>query len=407
MYFIGILGVIFGCLLVPKITVSADADAILNLTEVNKTVMINQNDKSIDTLPWGTNGYITLGQSSSFMGKVVTITQESSNYAYSPELKGWIDKKGIDEVTSTNIKGTIQNAGYTIDALPWYDGVKNLSNTTDHLNEAVTVSAKNGSYYYVANLGWIDKKAFNPSVQQKVDDTPNSNTDTGKQWQMANVNLSATVKGDGKTIDSLPWGNAGFQNVSQSNDFAGQHVKLTLESGDYVYSPELKGWIDKKGLTFDLSNKTSWPFDKAYTGSFEDGQQFGDTGYNRGGQPDPYFHDGFDFGSVIYGAGSQFKSVTAGKVIYTGIYARWSGAVIVVQAPDGNQVMYQEFSSDMQDVFVKTGDTVESGQVIGRMTGPHLHIGITSKDWQASLADAYNPQGPWIDPIAYIQNHLS
>ena len=165
--------------------------------------------------------------------------------------------------------------------------------------------------------------------------------------------------------------------------------------------------VDSGGGTVTPSTaKTGWPFAKAYTGHYEDGQQFGHTSYNRGGSPDAYFHDGFDFGSAIYGAGSTIKAVTSGKVIYTGIYGYGLGAVIVVQAPDGKQIMYQEFSQSTSDIHVSTGSNVTVGQNIGRLSGSHVHIGVTTSNWQTSLGYAFNPKGPWINPITYIQSGL-
>ncbi|MBO1300682.1 C40 family peptidase [Enterococcus sp. DIV1271a] len=218
-------------------------------TEVKKTVMVNEEKKSIDSLPWGMKGYIYISSSTTYKGKVVTITQDSGSYAYSPELKGWIDKKGIDEVIATNVQGTIKNGGYSIDPVPWYSGIVHIGSTSNHINEKVTVTAKKGSYYYVANLGWIDKKAFNSELQKAVDDTPSTNVITTNKRISTEINKKASVLGNGKSIDTLPWGMPGYVKVGSLNNYIGNNISLTQEEGSYVYSPELKGWIDKKGLS--------------------------------------------------------------------------------------------------------------------------------------------------------------
>lgn len=218
-------------------------------TEVSKTVMVNRENKSIDTLPWGQSGYSKLASSPQYLGKVVSITQDSGSYAYSPELKGWIDKKGIIEVIKTNCTGKIENSGYQINPVPWYSGVAINGYTKDHIGKQVVVTAKNGSYYYVSSLGWIDKKAFNAELQKAVDATANSNSVTTKKLVVTEINRSATVLGNGKTVDTLPWGTKGYVRVSSSNDYKGKTITLTQDSGSYVFSPELKGWVDKKGLT--------------------------------------------------------------------------------------------------------------------------------------------------------------
>lgn len=218
-------------------------------TEVNKTMMINRENKSIDTLPWGLVGYAKIISSTQVLGKVIKITQETNSYAYSPELKGWIDKKGIDEVIAVNCNGAIINSGYSIDPVPWYSGVTHIGYTKDHINESVTVTARNGSYYYVASLGWIDKKAFDSELQKTVDAIVNSNTVTTKKVTIFQIGKTATVIGNGKTVDTLPWGMSGYVRLSSSNDYTGKAIKLTQDSGSYVFSPDLKGWVDKKGLT--------------------------------------------------------------------------------------------------------------------------------------------------------------
>lgn len=219
------------------------------IVEVNKTVMVNNEWKSIDSLPWGAKGYARVSTSTSFTGKVVSTTQENGGYAYSPELKGWIDKKGLVEVVRTNCQGTIKYGGYSIDQMPWYAGVPKLGDTTSHLNKSVTVTARNGAYYYVANLGWIDKKAFNVELQQAVDGTPNSNSTSSTKRTMTEMNTTASVIGNDKSIDSLPWGIKGYSYLGSLNSHAGKTVNITQEWGAYVYSPELKGWVDKKGLS--------------------------------------------------------------------------------------------------------------------------------------------------------------
>ncbi|WP_239644642.1 C47 family peptidase [Enterococcus crotali] len=220
----------------------------LEVTEVSKTVMINIQNKTIDTLPWGRNGYNNIASSTNYTGKVINITQDSANYAFSPNLKGWIDKKGITEIIATNSTGIIEKGGYHIDQLPWFQGVKQLGITTDQVGRKVIVTAKNGSYYYVENLGWIDKRAFNSALQKSVDATPNQNKTTNTKWKIIEIERRAEVLGNGKSVDSLPWGKSGYVKVDNLNNHIGKNIRLTQEQGAYVYSPDIRGWIDVKGL---------------------------------------------------------------------------------------------------------------------------------------------------------------
>lgn len=40
-------------------------------------------------------GYINLNRSTTYTGQVITVTQDSGSYVYSPDIKGWIDKKAL------------------------------------------------------------------------------------------------------------------------------------------------------------------------------------------------------------------------------------------------------------------------------------------------------------------------
>lgn len=153
-----------------------------------------------------------------------------------------------------------------------------------------------------------------------------------------------------------------------------------------------------------MANGWTWPFSKAYTGSYEEGQQFGHTSYLRPGGS--YFHDGFDFGSAIYGQGSDILAVGDGEVIYAGVMGSGLGSVIVLSIPP-YQVMYQEFSTSHGDIAVHQGQHVAKGQKIGRLNASHLHLGITKKDWQTALGSWSVDDGTWLNPIDIIKNGAS
>ena len=147
----------------------------------------------------------------------------------------------------------------------------------------------------------------------------------------------------------------------------------------------------------------TWPFTKAYTGViYVDGQQFGNTSYPRGRG---YFHDGFDFDASVYGP--DILALSDGEVIYTGVMGDGLGSVIVLSIPP-YQVMYQEFSQSMSDIFVSTGQKVTKGQRIGRLNGgTHLHLGITYKSWQTALSSWDVDDGSWLNPINIIQEQMT
>lgn len=147
----------------------------------------------------------------------------------------------------------------------------------------------------------------------------------------------------------------------------------------------------------------TWPFTTPYKGKADiPEQQFGTTPLRRGRG---YFHDGFDFGSTSYGP--DILALSDGEVIYTGVMGDGLGSVIVLSIPP-YQVMYQEFSKSMSDIFVSVGQKVTKGQRIGRLNGgTHLHLGITQKYWRTALASWDIDDGSWLNPIDVIQKEMN
>jgi len=104
-----------------------------------------------------------------------------------------------------------------------------------------------------------------------------------------------------------------------------------------------------------------------------------------------FFHGGLDFCGQV---GTELYAVAAGKVVYTGLLTV-RGMVTVIDHGWGVYTAYNHQS----EIFVKPGDLVQSGQLIGlggatgRTTGPHLHwevwvggVQVNPVDW---LARAY------------------
>lgn len=99
-----------------------------------------------------------------------------------------------------------------------------------------------------------------------------------------------------------------------------------------------------------------------------------------------FFHGGLDFCGQI---GTQLYAVAPGKIVYTGSLTV-RGMVTVIDHGRGIYTAYNHQS----EIFVKPGDLVESGQLIGlggatgRTTGPHLHwevwvggVQVNPVDW--------------------------
>lgn len=98
-------------------------------------------------------------------------------------------------------------------------------------------------------------------------------------------------------------------------------------------------------------------------------QTFGMTDYMRSVNPPSYFHDGWDFGhsEVGYSPVYAIHKGTVKKVAY----ASGLGWFIWVISPDKYVEIYQEGFNNKSDIYVK------ASQKIGKLTGSHLHLGLT------------------------------
>lgn len=129
---------------------------------------------SVDTLPWGTPDYETIGYSDSYAGKELLVKGTTQNGLYSllwmqGSPLGWVDSRAVKpfDVVPVSYSAVISDGGYSIDSLPWVEfGAKELGSTADYLGETVSISREtvSGDYLYAEldgdELGWIDHRAF-------------------------------------------------------------------------------------------------------------------------------------------------------------------------------------------------------------------------------------------------------
>ncbi|MEG0553338.1 MAG: SH3-like domain-containing protein, partial [Carnobacterium sp.] len=53
------------------------------------------------------------------------------------------------------------------------------------------------------------------------------------------------------SIDTKPWGQSGFKNVSHTRNYVETQVHVTRQTGDYALisvNGKILGWVDKKAL---------------------------------------------------------------------------------------------------------------------------------------------------------------
>lgn len=148
-----------------------------------------------------------------------------------------------------------------------------------------------------------------------------------------------------------------------------------------------------------------WPFPSVGEGKFLLGQTFGTHPQDGVGRRNG-FHDGLDFGSIDH-PGSEVHAIHGGKVTVSRDYVAGVGYYVVIQDSTGLNVEYQEAFGSPSDIFVSVGDTVQLGQIIGRRTTNHIHIGITRHSFREAFSHAFSDDGTWLDPLSTIKSGIA
>jgi hypothetical protein len=136
--------------------------------------VITAGSYSVDSLPWGTPDYETIGYSDSYAGKELLVKGTTQNGLYSllwmqGSPLGWVDSRAVKpfDVVPVSYSAVISDGGYSIDSLPWGEfGAKEFGSTAEYLDETVSISREtvSGDYLYAEwngeGLGWIDHRAI-------------------------------------------------------------------------------------------------------------------------------------------------------------------------------------------------------------------------------------------------------
>lgn len=146
----------------------------------------------------------------------------------------------INNRVKVNYNATIIGGGYSVDSKPW--GEANFEcwgNTTDLMYRTFCFYEEDGSGLYAngLGLGWIDKRSL------------------GKERKQAGFDIR--VASAGFTVDSLPWGEAGYEYIEMTDLYLDTIVKVLMETvdGKYAYirnDEKIIGWVDNRCLTKEL-----------------------------------------------------------------------------------------------------------------------------------------------------------
>ena len=210
------------------------------------TATVQKGNYSIDSLPWGTSGYRTLGWSSAYVGKTVSVIGKSADeaylcIAYNGAALGWVDFKAFESFDSVNAYyyAIVSGTNYSIDSQPWGEvGYAYLDRSANYYGKEVLVTRKtaNGQYAYISidgkGLGWIDNRGLQTFTTQAV-------------------SYSLPIMAGNYSVDSLPWGEPGFVKVADASAYLGKIATVLRETANGAYAEitidgQRLGWIDKR-----------------------------------------------------------------------------------------------------------------------------------------------------------------
>ncbi|MGP6146568.1 GW dipeptide domain-containing protein [Jeotgalibaca sp. A122] len=227
-------------------------------TDVYYTAQINL-PWSINTQPWGTKGYQPIADYRSYVNAYVEVIQEKqtdkATYAllvHNGIELGWIDKGALKETlfvmeeTPINYEAKVLY-GWSINSQPWgtpnaqfvQNATKLIGKNVTVLKEAKTAKAK---YALIANngteLGWIDTGALSPLVVESYNEV------------LYDAKITRTW-----SINTQPWGTAGYELISDYQSYLGKSVRVIQEAktgkSNYAlitYNGTQLGWIDTGAL---------------------------------------------------------------------------------------------------------------------------------------------------------------
>ena len=183
--------------------------------------------------------------------------------------------------------------------------------------------------------------------------------------------------------------------VFAPNSYRYETIKIPKEIAERLNAEELKAEQDILTQVWSSFSPGPWPssgWQQPVDSQFHTSSPFGSRREYISKVPYPYnFHSGQDFAATM---GSDVLAAAAGIVVFTDELLT-KGQTLVIDHGQGVLSGYWHLSQ----VFVRPGDVVQSGQVVGRVgnsgisTGAHLH-------WELRI------QGIPVDPLQFLTEPL-
>jgi len=221
-------------------------DQITSTTAVDYAATISRGTDGINTQPWGTEGYQTIGYSSDYLGVQVTVSQEKmtgSGVTWALIAKdgkeiGWIATAALTvleqtyaqvlSTTAVDYPAIVKRGTDAINTAPWgVNGWRTIAFSSDYLDADFTVSEEkvmdSGVTWALISLdgqelGWIAKDAL--TVQEY---------NYAKVLSTTAVNYKATIIRATDAVNTQPWGAKGWETLGYTAAYQWKEVSVSQE----------------------------------------------------------------------------------------------------------------------------------------------------------------------------------
>ena len=379
---------------------SAQADTTDN-NSINTTQLVDNNNKSTknSTVDNQSQALSSQGKDTNADGDQNQTTVDTSHFV-----------NGINNVNNNTYyydsnNHQLFNEGWKQDNNKWYYFNQNGVAQTGWFKSAA------GAWYYfnqdgTAQTGLYQSKAGAWYYFNQV----NAWAETG--WQQVNGHWYHFDPTNAWADTSWYWSGYAWYYFNPTNAWA--ETGWQRINGHWYYFDPTNAWmltgtqtINGKAYTFNengaWADEWAWPFPQDGEGSFSGAQLFG---VHPGGEFRMNgFHDGLDFGSYDH-PGSEVHAIHGGTVKIVGYTAGLDWYCVV----DTGEylVVYQEAFASRNNIYVQEGQHINTGDVIGVRNTSHVHIGITRQhNFNVALANSFNNNGTWLDPLQIIKNGMA
>lgn len=214
---------------------------------------------ALTTVPWGTRGYNTAGNSADYVGLELTITEEKktdkatySYLTYDGQGLGWIDKGALEiiltvlETREVTYEAMVKKP-WAIHSKPWGTlGSYPVADSSHYLNKYVSITQEQvtpkSTYGLLTQngteIGWMDVGGLEP-LQVTRSRSVNYAGKLVKPW----------------ALTSVPWGTSGYKITNDSKQYIGSEVIINEEkvTQKATYASISSngvnlGWIDKSAI---------------------------------------------------------------------------------------------------------------------------------------------------------------